>query len=82
MYLTNTRPSICFVVNTLSQFLTDPRKVYLVFAKHILRHLKGTIDYGLIYDANQKVNLQGYVDSDWAGSVVDRKITLGCDLLV
>ena len=64
MYLTNTRPDICFAVNTLSQFLTDPRQVHLVAAKHIFRYLKGTIDYGLRYDANQKVNLQGYVDSD------------------
>ena len=57
MYLTNTRPDILFAVNTLSQFLTDPRQVQLVSAKHILRYLKGTIDYGLIYDVNQKVNL-------------------------
>ena len=28
MYLTNTRPDIFFVVNTLSQFLTDPRDVH------------------------------------------------------
>ena len=34
MYLTNTRPDICFVVNTLSQFLTDPRNVHLMVAKH------------------------------------------------
>ena len=27
MYLTNTRLDICFAVNTLSQFLTDPRHV-------------------------------------------------------
>ena len=30
MYLTNTRLDICFVVNTLSQFLTDPRHVHLL----------------------------------------------------
>ena len=52
MYLTNTRPDICFVVNTLSQHLTDPRSVHLRAAKHILRYLKGTIDYGLKYDVN------------------------------
>ena len=28
MYLTNTRLDICFAVNTLSQFLTDPRHVH------------------------------------------------------
>ena len=48
------------------------------------------VDYGLKYDANQKINLEGYVDSDWAGSAIDRKNTLEillqygirCDLLV
>ena len=50
MYL---RPDICFAVNTLSQYLTDPRSVHLIAAKHILRYLKGTlIDYGLKYDGN------------------------------
>ena len=52
MYLTNMRPDICFAVNTLSQFMTDPRHVHLIAAKHILRYLKGTIDYGLKYEAN------------------------------
>ena len=39
---------------------------------------KGTIDYGLKYDANQRINLEGYVDSDWVGSSIDRKRTSGC----
>jgi len=65
MYLMNTRPDIFFVVNTLSQFLIDPRHVHLIVAKHILRYLKGTVDYGLEYKADQKINLEGYVDSDW-----------------
>ena len=37
MYLTNMRPDICFVVNTLSQYLRDPRSVHLTATKHILR---------------------------------------------
>ena len=78
MYLTNTRPDICFAVNTLIQYLTDPRHVHLTAAKHILRYLKGTIDYGLKYEANQNTNLEVYVDSDWAGSAIDRKSTSGC----
>ena len=65
MYLTSTRPDICFVI-------------HLMFAKHAVRYLKGTVDYGIKYEANQKINLEGYVDSYWAGSAIDRKRTLGC----
>ena len=39
MYLMNMRPNIFFAVNTLSQFLIDPRHVHLIVAKHILRYL-------------------------------------------
>ena len=70
MYLANTRPYICFVVNTLSQFLIDLRHVHLITSKHILRYLKGTVDYGIKYEANKNINLEGYVDSDWAGSAL------------
>ena len=78
MYPTNTRPYICFVVNTLSQFLTDPRHVHLIAAKHILRYLKGTLDYGLKYNTDQRINMEGYVDLDWAGNSIDRKSTSRC----
>jgi hypothetical protein len=36
MYLTNIRPYICFAVNTLSQYLVEPRRVHLVAAKHVM----------------------------------------------
>ena len=58
--------------------MTDPRHVHLIAAKHILRYLRGTIDYGLKYEVNQKMNLEGYVDSDWVGSAINRKSTSGC----
>ena len=47
--------------------MTDPRHVHLIVAKHILRYLRGTVDYGLKYEASQKINLEGYVDSYWVG---------------
>ena len=74
IYLANTRPDICFAVNTLCQFPTDPRHVHLVAAKHVLRYLKVTVEYGLKYDANKKINLHGPVDSYWVGNATYRKI--------
>ena len=76
MYLKNTRPDIFFDLNTLSQFLTDSRHAHLV-AKHAVRYLKGTVEYGLKYDMNMKINLEGYVDLDWVGSAIDKKSNLG-----
>ena len=64
MFLTNTRPDICFVVNNLNQFLMDLRHAHLV-AKHAVRYLKGTVKCGLKYDTNWKTKLHGYVDSYW-----------------
>ena len=58
--------------------MIDLRNVHLIAGKHILRYLRGTIDYELKYDANKKINLEGYVDLDWAGSAIDRKSTSGC----
>ena len=77
MYLTNTRPNICFAMNTLSQYLVQPRRVHLVAAKHVMRYLKGTIDFGLYYDNSHEYRLYGYTDADWAGSISDRKSTSG-----
>ena len=36
------------------------RDVNLMVEKHVVRYLKGTIDSGPKYEANQKINLEGY----------------------
>ena len=71
MYLMNTRTYIFFAVNKL-------KHVHLMVAKHVVRYLKGIVDYGLKCEVNQKINLEGYEDSYWAGSAIDRKSTSGC----
>eukprot|EP00253_Pinus_taeda_P030260 PITA_30260 len=78
MYLVNTQPYICFVVNTMSQFMCEPRRVHWVAAKHILCYLQGTVDFGMDYRQGDGVRLIGYIDSDWGGCVSDRKSTFGC----
>ena len=78
MYLVNTRPDICFAVNTLSQYMVEPRRVHWSVAKHVLRYLQGTVEYGLDYRQGSGVRLAGYTNSDWAGCAVDRKSTSGC----
>ena len=77
MFLVNTRPGICFAVNTLSQQMVEPHHFHWVGAKNLLRYLRGTINHGLRYTVGS-VTLRGYTDADWAGSVVDRKSTSGC----
>eukprot|EP00253_Pinus_taeda_P016991 PITA_16991 len=43
MYLANTRPDICYNVNTLSQFMVEPKRAHWAAAKHILRsEMEGT----------------------------------------
>jgi hypothetical protein len=64
MYLTNTRPNICFVVNTLSQYMVEKIRVHMIAAKHVMRYLKGTIDYGLRYASDREICLQGFTDLD------------------
>jgi hypothetical protein len=78
MYLMNTKPYIFFFVNTLSPFLVEPRRVHLVAAKHVMRYVKGTLDYGLNYSGDHDFILSGYTNSDWARSVSDRKSNSGC----
>ena len=75
MYLVHTRLDICYTVNALSQFMSDPKHIHLVAAKHVLRYVQGTITYGLKYTSSSGVLSSGYSDSDWAGSAVDRKST-------
>jgi hypothetical protein len=48
-----------------------------IVAKHILRYLCGMLNYGLRYASNNDVQLHGFTDSDWVGSLDDRKSTSG-----
>ena len=73
MYLVNTRLDTSFAVNSLIQFMVDPRRVHWTTVKHILRYIRGTLEYGVVYERLESVQLAGFTDADWEGCVEDRK---------
>lgn len=77
IYLTITRPDISFPVGVVSQFMQKPRKPHLDAVKRILRYLKNTMNYGLMYKQSAEVLLSGFTDADWAGDPSSRRSTSG-----
>ena len=75
--MTATQPDIAFAVNQLSQYLAGPRKIHLEAAKHVLRYVKGTIDFGLTFSAkgSHLSGLTAYADSAYANSAKSRSTT-------
>ena len=76
-YLTLTRPDLIFSVSYLSRFMSKPYSNHMAAAKRVLRYIKGTVDYGLVYVSDKEPRLTGYYDSDYAGDLDDRKSTSG-----
>ncbi len=73
-----TKPDLSYVVTKLSQKMSAPSTQDLSVAKGVLRYLKGTVDYALVFrKAKENVCLQSYCDSDWASSHSDRKSISG-----
>ncbi|XP_068309689.1 secreted RxLR effector protein 161-like [Pyrus communis] len=66
IYLTITRPKITYAVNTLSQFMQEPRRHHLDAAHRLLRYLKNAPGQGLLFSFQSKLNLISYYDADWA----------------
>ena len=64
-YLTMTRPDLSFPVNKLSQFLQNPSVRHWQACKRILRYVKGTLNHGIVFKSNGRLELEGYADADW-----------------
>lgn len=67
-----TRPDISYCVSKLSQYLTCYDQTHWVAAKRVLRYLKKTINYGLVFKGDE-MSLHGFSDSDWGNNIDDRR---------
>lgn len=76
-YLTVTRPDLVYVVNLVSRYMESPTELHMLAVKRILRYVQGTKGLGVQYKREEKMSLIGFVDSDYAGDVDDRKSTYG-----
>ncbi|XP_022890207.1 uncharacterized protein LOC111405510 [Olea europaea var. sylvestris] len=77
IYLTNTLPDIVQAVSIISRFMNEPSQLHFAAAKRVVRYLQGTKKIGIKYVKENESKLIGYSNSDWGGSLDDRKSTSG-----
>lgn len=79
-YLCNSRPDIAYAVGIISRFMSEPRVSHLLAAKRVMRYIKGTLQYGILFPKclnDSSMELMAYSDADWCGDRQDRKSTSG-----
>jgi len=71
---------ICYAVGLISSFMHEPKQVHMIAVKRVLRYLKETQNFGVLFpnEAKQEEGeLIGHSDSDWCGDRIDRRNTIG-----
>ena len=71
-----TRPDICYSVGIVSRYQSNPGFDHWVAVKHILKYLRRTRNYMLVYSGEDLIPL-GYTDSDFQSDKDSRKSTSG-----
>ncbi|MCI31218.1 copia-type polyprotein, partial [Trifolium medium] len=79
MYLLASRPDLAYSVCLVARFMDRPTEIHVTAIKRIMRYLKGTLGFGIMYkdNLNSDLCLKGWCDSDYAGDLDDRKSTSG-----
>jgi hypothetical protein len=77
IYMTITRLDLNYTAGLESQFMQVLRKPHLDGVRHTLCYVSATVDYGLFYEASTKLQVHGYIDADWVGSISNTRSTSG-----
>ncbi len=75
--MVETRPDIAFATSITSRYAKNPSHQHTEAVKTILRYMKGSKHRGITYGGQEKLLVEGYSDSDWAGDLKSRKSTSG-----
>lgn len=71
-----TRPDIGYAVHELSKHQSNPGDPHMQAVKTVVRHLKGTYNYGPVYgdtEPHEADRILGFADSNWAQDTDTRK---------
>ncbi|XP_039140554.1 uncharacterized mitochondrial protein AtMg00810-like [Dioscorea cayenensis subsp. rotundata] len=63
------------VSTTASCYMQIPKKPHLEVVRRILRYLKGTVDYGILYRKGEGCQVTRYCDADYTGDCDTRRLT-------
>jgi hypothetical protein len=77
IYVTNTRPDICYAVSNVSRFMDEPKEAHLKAANQILKYLRQTLDFGLLFASEGQDMLHSFVDADWGRDIDTWRSTSG-----
>ncbi|KAE8681185.1 Detected protein of unknown function [Hibiscus syriacus] len=73
-----TRPDLAHIVSQVCKYMSKPGKQHWEAVKWIFRYLKGTVGHGIVFGSQRDNPLVvGYVDSDYAGDLDNRRSTTG-----
>ncbi|XP_038973278.1 secreted RxLR effector protein 161-like [Phoenix dactylifera] len=72
-----TRPDIAYAASLLGRYSSNPDHEHWVGAKKVLRYLKKTKGYLLVYKKVDNIEVSSYADSNFAGYSADMKSTTG-----
>ena len=77
------RPDIATAVGIVSRYMQKLGKIHWLAVKRILRYLKRTVNYGLVFEKkNRDICLEAYCDADYTGCLDDKKSISGYMLML
>ena len=68
----STQPNLAFAIQHLSQFITTYGAEHWTAIKHVLRYLKGSCDSRITFTQDAGLDLEIFVDSDYANRKIGR----------
>lgn len=69
-----TRPDLAFAVSAVGQFASNPQKDHWQAITHILKYLRGSAQYALVYSEKGPLTFAGYTDADWGGNLPVKRV--------